>query len=44
VLADLIDNPDRQVGERDAVLLLSVIVGANSIAEQSTTLTCPNRY
>jgi len=44
VLADLIDNPDRQVGERDAVLTLSVPVGAISIAAQSTTRTCPNRY
>jgi hypothetical protein len=32
VLADLIDNPDRQVGERDAVLTLSVLVGAISVA------------
>jgi hypothetical protein len=32
VLADLIDNPDRQVGERDAVLTLSVVVGAISMA------------
>jgi TetR/AcrR family transcriptional regulator, transcriptional repressor for nem operon len=32
VLADLIDNPDRQVGERDAVLTLSVLVGAISMA------------
>jgi hypothetical protein len=30
--ADLIDNPDRQVGERDAVLTLSVLVGAISMA------------
>ena len=32
VLADLIDNPDRQVGERDTVLTLSVLVGAISMA------------
>jgi len=32
VLADLIDNPDRQGGERDAVLTLSVLVGAISMA------------
>jgi TetR/AcrR family transcriptional repressor of nem operon len=32
VLADLIDDPDREVGEREAVLLLSVLVGAISIA------------
>ena len=32
VLADLIDNPDRQVGERDAVLTVSVLVGAISMA------------
>jgi TetR/AcrR family transcriptional repressor of nem operon len=32
VLADLIDNPDRQVAEREAVLTLSVLVGAISIA------------
>ena len=32
VLADLIDNPDRQVGEREAVLTLSVLVGAISMA------------
>ena len=32
VLADLIDNPDGQVGEREAVLTLSVLVGAISMA------------
>jgi len=32
VLADLIDNPDREVGEREAVLTLSVLVGAISMA------------
>jgi TetR/AcrR family transcriptional repressor of nem operon len=32
VLADLVDNPDRQVGEREAVLTLSVLVGAISMA------------
>jgi hypothetical protein len=32
VLADLIDNPDRQAGEREAVLTLSALVGAISIA------------
>ena len=32
VLADLMDNPDRQVQEREAVLTLSVLVGAISIA------------
>jgi TetR/AcrR family transcriptional repressor of nem operon len=32
VLADLIDNPDRQVGDREAVLTLSVLVGAISMA------------
>jgi TetR/AcrR family transcriptional repressor of nem operon len=31
-LADLIDNPDRQVGDREAVLTLSVLVGAISMA------------
>ena len=32
VLADLIDHPDRQAGEREAVLTLSVLVGAISMA------------
>jgi TetR/AcrR family transcriptional repressor of nem operon len=32
VLADLIDNPDLQAGERQAVLTLSVLVGAISMA------------
>jgi TetR/AcrR family transcriptional regulator, transcriptional repressor for nem operon len=32
VLADLIDNPDRQVAEREAVLTLSALVGAISMA------------
>ena len=32
MVADLIDNPDRRVGGRDAVLTLSVLVGAISIA------------
>jgi TetR/AcrR family transcriptional repressor of nem operon len=32
VLADLIDNPDRGVGEREAVLTLSALVGAISMA------------
>jgi TetR/AcrR family transcriptional repressor of nem operon len=32
VLADLIDNPDRQVGEREAVLTLGALVGAISMA------------
>jgi len=32
VLADLIDNSDRQVGEREAVLTLSALVGAISMA------------
>ena len=32
VLADLIGNPDRQAGEREAVLTLSALVGAISIA------------
>src|ERR1700736_4254012 len=32
VLADLIDKPDRQVGEREAVVTLSVLVGAISMA------------
>ena len=32
VLADLIDDPDRQAGEREAVLTLSVLVGAISLA------------
>ena len=32
VLADLIDDPDRQTGEREAVLTLSVLVGAISMA------------
>ena len=32
MLADLIDNPDRQVGEREAVFTLSVLVGAISMA------------
>jgi hypothetical protein len=32
VLADLIDDPDRQAGEREAVLTLSVLVGAISMA------------
>jgi TetR/AcrR family transcriptional regulator, transcriptional repressor for nem operon len=32
VLADLADNPDDKVGDREAVLTLSVLVGALSIA------------
>jgi TetR/AcrR family transcriptional regulator, transcriptional repressor for nem operon len=32
VLADLIDNPDREVGEREAVLTVGVLVGAISMA------------
>ena len=32
VLADLIDNPDRKVKEREAVLSLSALVGAISMA------------
>ncbi len=32
VLADLIDNPDRQAGEREAILTLSALVGAISMA------------
>ena len=32
VLADLIDNPDREIADRDAVLTLTVLVGAISIA------------
>jgi len=32
VIADLIDNPDQQAAEREAVLTLSVLVGAISIA------------
>jgi TetR/AcrR family transcriptional regulator, transcriptional repressor for nem operon len=32
VIADLIDNPDHQAGQREAVLTLSVLVGAISIA------------
>ena len=32
VLADLIDNPDRQAGEGEAVLTLSALVGAISMA------------
>ena len=32
MLADLIDDPDRQAGEREAVLTLSVLVGAISMA------------
>ena len=32
VLADLTGNPDRQAGEREAVLTLSVLVGAISMA------------
>jgi len=32
VLADLLDNPGGQVGEREAVLTLSVLVGAISMA------------
>jgi TetR/AcrR family transcriptional repressor of nem operon len=31
-LADLIDDPDRRVRDREAVLLLSALVGAISIA------------
>ena len=33
VLPDLIDNPDREVGEREAVLTLGVLVGAISMAQ-----------
>ena len=32
MLADLIDNPDRRAGEREAVLTLSALVGAISTA------------
>ncbi len=32
MLAKLIDNPDRPAGEREAVLMLSVLVGAISMA------------
>ena len=32
VPADLIDNADRKVGEREAILSLSVLVGAISMA------------
>jgi TetR/AcrR family transcriptional repressor of nem operon len=32
VLADLIDTPDRQAGEREAILTMSALVGAISIA------------
>ncbi len=32
VIADLTDNPDRQAGEREAVLTLSALVGAISMA------------
>ncbi len=32
VLADLIDNPDREVGDREAVLTLSALIGAISMA------------
>jgi TetR/AcrR family transcriptional repressor of nem operon len=32
VLADLVDNPDRHVAEREAILTLSALVGAISIA------------
>jgi hypothetical protein len=32
VLADLIDNPDRQAGEREAILALSALLGAFSMA------------
>jgi TetR/AcrR family transcriptional repressor of nem operon len=32
VLADLIADPDRQAGEREAVLTLSVLIGAISMA------------
>jgi TetR/AcrR family transcriptional regulator, transcriptional repressor for nem operon len=32
VISDLIGNPDRQVGEREAVVTLSVLVGAISVA------------
>ncbi len=32
VLTELIDNPDRQAGERDAVLSITALVGAISIA------------
>jgi TetR/AcrR family transcriptional repressor of nem operon len=32
VLADLVDSPDRHVAEREAILTLSALVGAISIA------------
>jgi TetR/AcrR family transcriptional repressor of nem operon len=32
VLADLLDHPDRQVGEREAILTLSSLVGAIALA------------
>ena len=43
VIADLTGNPDDQAGLREAVLTLSVLVGAISIARASTTLSCQNR-
>jgi len=36
VPADLIDNADRKVGEREAILSLSVLVGAISMAPADT--------
>jgi hypothetical protein len=44
MLAKLIDNPDRHVGEREAILLLGGPVGRSRWSEKSTTPPCPNRY
>jgi hypothetical protein len=37
VPADLIDNADRKVGEREAILSLSVLVGAIPWPQQTLT-------
>jgi hypothetical protein len=43
VLTDLIDCPDRDTGEREAVVTLSVVVGAISMARAVDDPTCHGR-
>jgi len=44
VLADLIGNPDREAGDREAVLTLGVLVGAITMARAVDNPTCPGTY
>jgi aconitase B len=43
VLADLVDEPDPKVAEREAVLLLSTLVGGISIARAVDDRTLSNQ-